>query len=81
MRVQDIILVIHGRCRSRTGIFRFNNASIALTTVIFIDVLDSIDMTTYIDSWNTGTSQQRVTLPLTQIQIQVLFIVYFNLIV
>jgi hypothetical protein len=33
-------------------------ASIALTTVIFIDVLDfgSIDMTTYIDSWNTGTS-------------------------
>jgi hypothetical protein len=45
----------------------------ALTTVIFIDVLDfgSIDMTTYIDSWNTGTSPTKGNIPLTQIRIQV----------
>jgi hypothetical protein len=36
-------------------------ASVTTTTVIFIDVLDagSVDMTTYLDSWNTSNSPTR----------------------
>jgi hypothetical protein len=67
----------------QTGIFRFNSASVTTTTVIFIDVLDagSVDMTTYLDSWNTSNSPTRKYWDRFRIQIRAQFIVYFNLIV
>jgi hypothetical protein len=56
-----------------TGIFRFNSASVTTTTVIFIDVLDagSVDMTTYLDSWNTSNSPTKGNIGIdSQIQIR-----------